>query len=179
MIKKIAMALVLFVLSTQLVANEHREHEGFYIVAKVLQTVGENVDHEGVTLKGDAGYGFGIDIGHPIKYGFSVEYDFSYSENKVSEPAEKVDATYMTHALDLEYTYHITHYAGIFCKVGVEYEKEKISRLIIDNDSYGYLAGIGVEYVISSKYNLLLEYEHSTIDSPRGDTVDFGVMYHF
>jgi len=177
MIKKILPLVTALTLSTQVMAEEHKSQESsFYVVAKALYIVGDDVQHGEAHLKGDDGIGFGIDLGYRLDYGFSVEYDFSYSTNDVEESEYSANADYMTHALDLVYTYPATKELGVFAKVGYEYEKEKITDYDIDSSDHGTVFGAGVEYELTHQYSLVGEYEHSTIDGPRGDSIYFGVM---
>jgi opacity protein-like surface antigen len=181
MIKKILLTLALLGLSTGVSAHEiqTQEEAPFYLVAKGVYILGDNVKHEDVTLEGDSDYGFGFDLGYRLEYGFAIEYDFSYVENDVKEDQDTLKASYVTHALDLVYSYEIIHHTKLFAKVGYEYEKEKISDLDIDDGSDGAVFGAGVEYELNHTYNILVEYEHSTIEGPRGDSINLGVMYNF
>ena len=157
-------------------AEEHR----FYFVAKGLATFGDEVEHGEAILDGDGGYGFGIDIGYRLGNGFNLEYDFSYAKNTVAEKREGFEpedfnADYYTSALDLVYVYEVTETVGIFGKVGYEYEWEKIDELSIDSTDHGFVFGAGMEIAINENYRLVMEYEHSTIDSPRGDSLFVGI----
>ena len=177
MIKKILPLVTALTLSTQVIAHENEKHESnLYVVGKALYILGDDVKHEETTLKGDGGIGFGIDLGYRIAYGFSVEYDFSYSINTVKEAEESADSEYMTHAVDLVYTYPATKELGVFAKVGYEYEKEKINDYGIDNSDHGTVFGAGLEYELTHQYSVVGEYEHSTIDGPRGDSIYLGIM---
>jgi len=183
--KKILLAMM-FVLITQLTAQEnmHETNSKYYVVVKALNILGDKVQHGEATLDGDNSYGFGIDFGYRLQKGFSLEYDFSYSTNTVHEYVEgeeprSADASYMTHAIDLVYGYEIMHKLELFAKVGYEYEREKISDFEIDNGSDGAVVGAGIEYEIGHAYKVLGEYEHSTIDGPRGDSLYLGLMYNF
>lgn len=161
------------------------EESPFYIVVKGLASLGAEAEHGEAILDGDGGYGVGIDLGYRLGKGFAVEYDFSYAKNTVTERVEhhepeEVDAHYYTSSLDLVYTYEATETLGIFGKVGYEYEWETIDELGIDSSrDHGFIVGAGVEVALSEKYKLVAEYEHSTIDSPRGDSLYAGVMYNF
>jgi opacity protein-like surface antigen len=185
--KKILLTLTLALFGAQLFANDmHHENKEsrYYAVVKALYIVGDTVNHGEATLVGDDGYGIGIDLGYRLQKGFSLEYDFSYSTNTVTEHVEgeeprDVDATYMTHAIDLVYGYEVMHKLELFAKVGYEYEIEKIDDLGIDNDSDGAVFGAGAEYELQENFKVLGEYEHSTIDGPRGDSIYCGVMYNF
>jgi len=178
MIKKILPLVTVLTLSTQVMAHEStQEHESnLYVVGKALYIMGDDVQHEEAHLEGDGGIGFGVDFGYRIAYGFSVEYDFSYSINTVSEADESADSEYMTHAIDIVYTYPATKELGIFAKVGYEYEKEKITDYDIDSSDHGTVFGAGVEYELTHQYSVVGEYEHSTIDGPRGDSIYLGLM---
>lgn len=163
--------------------QEHAESD-YYVIVKGLRIAGDTVDHEGVTLDGDSGYGFGIDLGYRLGHGFAVEYDFSYATNTVSEVEAgevlaKADATYYTHAIDLVYTYELTETLGVFAKAGYEYEIEEIEEYNIDADDNGFNFGVGAEVAINHKYKFVAEYEHSTIEGPRGNSIFAGVMYNF
>jgi opacity protein-like surface antigen len=159
--------------------HEHAESD-YYVIVKALRVTGDTVDHEGAILDGDSDYGFGIDLGYRLGNGFAVEYDFAYAKNTVSEDGlPGVNGKYYTHALDLVYTHELTETVGIFGKVGVEYENEKIKELDIDSDETGLNFGAGVEMAINHRYKFVVEYEHSTIDGPRGDSIFAGVMYNF
>jgi outer membrane protein X len=161
------------------VVHEHAESD-YYVVVKGLGIIGDTVDHEGAVLDGDSGYGFGIDLGYRLGNGFAVEYDFAYAKNTVTEDGlDEGTAKYYTHALDLVYTHELTESVGIFGKVGVEYENEKIKEFDIDSDDTGFNFGAGVEMTIDHSYKFVVEYEHSTIDGPRGDSIFAGVMYNF
>jgi len=166
---------------TEAVAEESR----FYIVGKGMAIMGDTIAEEEAILDGDNGYGFGIDIGYRLGHGFAVEYDFSYSSNTVTErkegfEPEEFDADYYTSALDLVYTYEMTETIGIFGKVGYEFEWETIDGLGIDSErDDGFVFGAGFEVAMNEKYKFVTEYEHSTIDGPRGDAIFAGLMVNF
>jgi len=161
------------------------EESHFYIVVKGLASLGAEAEHGEAILDGDGGYGFGIDLGYRIADGFAIEYDFSYAKNTVKEhieghvDEEEADAHYYTSSLDLVYTYEATETVGIFAKVGYEYEWETIDDLDIDSTDHGFILGAGVEVSLNENYKLVAEYEHSTIDSPRGDSLYAGLMFSF
>ena len=161
------------------------EESRFYINVKALASLGAKAEHGEAILDGDGGYGIGIDIGYRLGHGFAVEYDFSYAKNTVTEriehhEPEEFDAYYYTSALDLVYTYEVTETVGLFGKVGYEYEWETIDELGIDSSrEHGFVVGAGVEIALNEKYKVVGEYEHSTIESPRGDSLYLGLMYNF
>ncbi len=83
---------------TEVEAVEAAESD-FYIVAKGMMILGDDVTEEMSVLDGDRGYGFGIDLGYRISENFSVECDYSYSGNTVTETRagmepEEFDANY-------------------------------------------------------------------------------------
>ncbi|HSR73800.1 MAG TPA: porin family protein [Sulfurovum sp.] len=163
---------------------EHESESKFYVVAKALMLLGDDVNHGEAVLDGDRDYGYGIDLGYRLGNGFALEYDFSYGLNTVSEidageVIEEARAKYYTSALDLVYTYEVTEDLGIFAKAGYEYEWEKIAAYDIDSEDHGFVFGAGVEVAMSESYKLIAEYEHSTIEGPRGDSIFAGVMYNF
>jgi outer membrane autotransporter protein len=162
---------------------EHEAESKFYVIVKALMILGDKVQHDGDTLDGDSGYGYGIDIGYRLGHGFALEYDFSYARNTVTETngedVEESKASYYTHAVDLVYTYEFTETLGVFVKAGYEYEIEGIDDFNIDVDEDGFNYGIGVELAMNHKYKFVAEYEHSTIEGPRGDSIFAGVMYNF
>ena len=163
--------------------HEHTESD-FYVIVKGLRISGDKVAHGEATLDGDSGYGFGIDLGYRLGHGFAVEYDFSYATNTVSElehgdVVAEADATYYTHAIDLVYTYELTETLGLFAKAGYEYEIEEIDEYHIDADDNGFNYGVGVEVAVDHTYKVVAEYEHSTIEGPRGNSIFLGVMYNF
>ena len=84
----------------------------------------------------------------------------------------------MTSSLDLVYVYEATERVGLFLKVGYEYEWEEIEDLGIDSTDHGFVLGIGTEISINEKFKFLLEYEHSTIEGPRGPSVYAAIMYN-
>ena len=173
----------------EVVENEALEVESeeshFYVVVKGLASLGAEAEHGEAILEGDGGYGFGIDLGYRIANGFAIEYDFSYAKNTVKEhiaghvEEEDFDATYYTSSLDLVYTFEATETVGLFAKVGYEYEWEEIDGLHIDSRDDGFIVGAGIEVSVSENYKLVAEYEHSTIDSPRGDSLYAGLMFSF
>lgn len=181
----IAVALILF--STLSQAREQHEKEGeFYIIVKGLITTSEILEEgEGISLEADTGSGIGIDIGYRLPYHFALELDTSYSKNRVTEKREGIEetesgmATYWTYAMDVTYTFPITHHIGIMGKVGYEFEHENIDKLEISGDDSGIVYGAGLEYHINSHYEALVEYEESAIESPRGSSIYAGVKYIF
>jgi len=167
------------VVEPEVVVEKHAETD-LYVVVKGMRIAGDTFNHEGALLDGDVGYGFGIDVGYRLGHGFALEYDFSYAKNTVTEDAiEEGTAKYYTHALDLVYTYELTETVGIFGKVGYEYESEEINALEIDGSDHGFVCGAGVEVAMTDDYKFVAEYEHSTIEGPRGDSIFAGVMINF
>lgn len=195
--KQILTAAVTVQLMTQLYAGgvieeapaavaevEEAEESRFYIVAKGLATLGDDVTEEEASLSGDNGYGVGIDVGYRLGNGFAIEYDFSYSSNTVTESREgfepeEYDFDYYTSALDLVYTYEVTESLGLFAKVGYEYEWEHIDALDEKNTDHGAVFGVGMEIAMNETYRFVTEYEHSTIKGPRGDGIFAGLMVNF
>lgn len=166
------------------VVAHHETESKFYVIVKALMIMGDSVTHGEAVLDGDRDYGYGIDLGYRLGNGFALEYDFSYATNTVSEVEgghvlEEAEGTYYTHALDLVYTYELTETLGVFAKAGYEYEIEEIEEYGIDSNDDGYNFGLGVEVALNHKYKLIAEYEHSTIEGPRGDSIFAGVMYNF
>lgn len=166
------------------IAHHETEESNFYVIVKGLTTSGDTVLHETNILDGDRGYGFGIDFGYRLGHGFALEYDFTYSKNTVTETdelndKEEGDAKYYAHALDLVYVHHLSHTMGLFVKGGYEYEKEEIAAFEIDGSDHGFNYGVGLEWSMNDKYALVVEYEKSTIEGPRGDALFAGVMYNF
>lgn len=188
MLKKItSVAVASLLLATTVVAREHHEKEGeYYLIVKGLLTTTETLhEGEGETLEADMGGGIGVDIGYRLPYHFAVELDTSYSKNKVTKSEEGVaetesgNATYWTYAADITYTYPIVYHLGIMGKVGYEFEHEEIDALGIKGDDSGLVYGGGLEYHINSHYEALVEYEESSIKSPRGSSIYAGVKYIF
>lgn len=161
----------------------HHEESKYYVIVKALMVMGNKVDHGHSILDGDKDYGYGLDLGYRFGNGFALEYDFSYARNTVTQDdghtVETAKGTYYTHALDIVYTYEFTHTFGVFAKAGYEYEIEKIEDFDIDNDGTGFNFGVGAEVALNHKYKVVAEYEHATIEGPRGDSFFVGVMYNF
>jgi len=169
-------------------ASEHetatKEHKDFYVAAKALVTLGDEVKHEESTLDGGVGKGVGVDIGYRVSHNFAVEIDMTYANSDVTEidaQGEKEDVTgkYITSSLDVVYMYHAMHDLGLFVKGGIEYEVENIDALDIEQTEVGVIYALGGEYEISHHSALILEYEGSTIEGPRGSTVLAGMVYSF
>jgi len=100
-------------------------HNGFKAFVRIIKInasylLGKTVEHDDIVLNGANGYAFGIDFGYKIGNGFAVEYDFSYSSNKVTETIssviEEAKAKYYTSSLDLIYTYALTEGFALFGK---------------------------------------------------------------
>lgn len=191
MIQKLIISTLICMSATPLVmAKEHHGKSGeFYVVAKALMTTSETISEgNDVTLHGDTGGGIGIDLGYTLPYHFAVELDTSYSQNNVTETKvdrhgdiekEEARAKYWTYAMDVTYTYPVTNLIGIMGKIGYEFEHESISELDINGNDSGLVYGAALEYHLSEHYEALLEYEGSTIESPRGSSVYAGLKYIF
>jgi len=186
--KKILAVLALSSLASLNVYASEVEHgtekNDFYIAVKALTTLGDSISEEGATLEGDTGFGLGVDLGYELSHGFSVEVDVTYVENTVTETlangdSEDFSASYITTSLDVDYKYHLTHDVGLLVKVGYEYEVETINDLDIDNSETGFVFAGAVEYEVSEHVALLGEYEVTTIDGPRGNSLFAGIVYDF
>lgn len=190
--KKVLAVLVLSSLvSLNVYASEEEHHMGekteknnFYIAVKGMSTLGDSIEEGSSTLEGSTGVGIGVDVGYKLPYGFSVEIDATYAENTVTETlsngdSEEFDASYITTSLDVDYKYHLTHEIGLIVKVGYEYEIETIDGLNIDNSSTGFIFAGAVEYEVSEHVALLGEYEATTIEGPRGNSIFAGIVYDF
>ena len=185
--KKILSAVTMgALLSTGVLAHEveaHEEKSNFYVAAKALMILGNDVSEEGEKLKGESGAGFGIDLGYRLAYGFSFEIDGTYATNDVKitnelGESEKFSATYITNSFDIAYRYPFTEsFAGVI-KGGYEHEYEDISGKGTSNsDGFAYAAAL--TYELNEHFGVLAEYEGTTIDSPRGNSVFAGVEYTF
>lgn len=179
--KKIILGLAAAALlsSSALFANEvaEVEHEGhgsnYYVIAKGIMALGEEVKKDGITEEGKTGYGVGIDVGYKLPHHFSVELFSNYAQNKVGEE----DASYLAYGGALEYTYHAVKHVGVFVKGGFEFEEAEIAD--VSESESGLIYALGAEYEMNSHYDLLVEYEGTTVESTLGDVVFAGVKYNF
>lgn len=169
---------------------KHHEEGNLYVVAKGLVSLGDTYTEEATStepeakLKGDAGQGFGIDLGYRLGYGFATELDFAYTHTTVTksvagEEDKRAGADYYSYGIDLLYGHHINEEIVLFAKVGWEIEKEKISAFGINGTNDGFAYAAGLEYGLTSHWALVGEYEGSLIDGPRGDSVFAGASYTF
>jgi opacity protein-like surface antigen len=155
----------------------------YYVVLKDLYTLGDDVREGEAILDGDNGAGAGIDLGYRLGNGFALEFDLSYERNTVTERREgeeprEADADFYTAAIDVVYTYEVGEALGVFAKAGFEREWADLGELGSENDN-GAVFGAGFEYAVDETYKFVMEYEHSTIDSARGDGIFAGVMINF
>jgi len=153
----------------------------FYFITKILMTTPQSHEHDGATLESGVGAGFGLDFGYMFAEHFALEVDFSYDNNEVTENSATIgeDAYYLTYAVDVTYSLHVTHALGLMFKVGYELEQEIIKTLHIDLFETGIVYGIGVEYAFTKQYEIVTEYEHSNIESTRGQSYYVGFKYNF
>lgn len=184
MLQRFALVLALLWVSATAAWAERNEHSNYYLVVKALYSLPQKVDHDGHTLESEPGFGMGLDLGYKITHNLALELDFSYDENKVNaEDAHHVkhtyDGIYYTYALDLAYTYHFTKRIGLMGKAGIEMEDERIDALDIKTTETGLAYGLALEYVLTQHYEVLVEYEGTTIESPRGHSLFAGVKYNF
>lgn len=89
------------------------------------------------------------------------------------------DGNYFTYGLSLAYTMHLTERAGLLFKVGYEGENETINGLGIDTTNDGFTYALGAEVKLNKHYELVFEYEGSSIKGPRGSSLFAGVKYNF
>ena len=157
---------------------EEMEHQNeaeapYYVTVKGMYAFGE--DYEGE--KGDAGYGIGIDLGYELGHGLAIELDGTYENADVEVLGDTTGIDYYATSLDLVYVYEVTEKFGLLAKVGAEYEYETAEGESSDDTGISY--AVGMEYVFNAKYNGVIEYESSTIDGPKGDSVMAGVKFKF
>lgn len=183
MIKRLVLAALLMSGFTEaLLAEENQHGSKMYMVVKALFTTGEKVEHDATTtLESDSGHGFGVDFGYKVTHNVAVEFDFSYDENDVTVDDGTtpfvVEGTYYTYAADVTYTHHMTKSLGLMAKVGYELEQEELEGT--HTNETGLVYGIALEYVVSKHYEVVAEYEASTIESPRGHSIFLGVKRNF
>ena len=166
------------------VSQENEAKSNFYIIPKLMFTTGSTIEEEDSSLEGAIGGGLAVDFGYNIAYGFAAEVDATYAQNTITEKKDgEADKTfsgsYTTSSFDIAYKYEATEALGVFAKIGYEVEFEKISELDIDNTNQGFTYAAGAEYEVAESLAILGEYEHTTIDGPRGDVVFAGVEYSF
>jgi len=148
--------------------------KGYYTVVKALYLGGTTVGHE--TSK--VGAGIGADVGYRFGNGIEAELGVSYSGNKL-DTAEQESINYKAIGLGIVYAQPFNKKFGGFVKTGVLYEVEKIAGHTSTSEK-GIAYGGGLEYVISKKTAVVLEYEGSTIsNSLAGEVVSLGFMYSF
>ena len=184
MIKKLTAGTLVLALSASTTFAEEAEKSGeYYVAVKALMTMGDTVTEEDNTkLKGQTGGGIGIDFGYTLPYHFALELDGSYDrtdvqETRPSEEPKTLQGTFWTYAMDLTYTLPVTNDLGIMAKVGYEFERETIGGT--NGHDSGTVYGAALEYRLSKHYETLMEYEGSTVDSPRGSSLYAGVKYIF
>ena len=169
---------------------KHHEEGDFYIVPKVLVSLGDTYTEEATVsepeakLEGDVGGGVGLDLGYRIGYGLAVEFDFAYAHTNVTkrvagEEDVSAGADYYSFGLDLIYGYHVNESFVVFGKAGWEIEQEEITDLDISGTNNGFAYALGLEYGLSDHWALVGEYEGTLIDGPRGNSVFAGASYTF
>ncbi len=168
---------------------KHHKEGNLYVVAKGLISLGDTFTEEATAepearLKGDTGTGIGIDVGYRLGYGFATELDFAYTHTTVTKSVAGEEdlhagADYYSYGIDLLYGYHLNEEYVLFGKIGWEIEKEKISDYGINGTNDGFCYAVGLEYALFEPWSLVGEYEGSSIEGPRGNSLLAGVSYTF
>jgi len=164
--------------------SELSTHKGFYIEPKLSYTLGETVSHGTSTIKGDAGYGIGADIGYSFTEYFAVEIDGTYSQSDVTETTdtghvEKDKASFYTYGMNTVFTYPMHNHFILLGKLGYGAEYEDLGDLDISGTEHGATWAAGIEYSFNPHVEVSLEYEGADIRSARGDSIQFGLIYKF
>lgn len=160
----------------------HKTTGHWYVTVKGTQISGGEHDE----MKGSTGYGAGMEVGYEFANHFALEGMIVRATNDVTltdEHHEKIDGTgeYMTYGVNLAYLWHATHHTILVGKVGLVSEHETIDFDHEEEtaDETGYDFGVGVEYEVSPSVELLVEYEHESIEGTRGDDLFLGAKYVF
>ncbi|MBD3789959.1 MAG: porin family protein [Campylobacterales bacterium] len=155
----------------------------FYVVVKYMTSRGSSLSEENAYLDGDHAHGIGLDIGYKFNEHFAIELAGTYGKNDVTRTEEDVtevaSAAYKSFAINLVVSQMITEKIGVFGKVGVEDEYEKVSDFGIDESDTGMDYAAGMNYEIDEHNALIAEYEGTTIDGLLGDTIYVGVEHTF
>jgi opacity protein-like surface antigen len=161
----------------------HKSTGKWYLTVKGTQISG--AEHEGV--EGSQGYGAGMEVGYEFANHFALEGMIVRATNDVTTHDEithdKIEGTgeYMTYGLNAAYYWHATHNTILVGKVGLvnEHEKLELEHEEETADETGYDFGVGIEYEVTPSVELLVEYEHESIEGTRGDDLFLGAKYVF
>ena len=161
----------------------HKTTGHWYVTVKGTQISGG--EHE--ELKGSTGHGVGMEVGYEFTNHIALEGMIVRATNDVTATDEvthdKIEGTgeYMTYGINAAYIWHVAHNTIVVGKIGLVNEHEKIDLEEEEEtaDDYGYDYGVGVEYEISPSLELLVEYEHESIEGTRGDDLFLGAKYVF
>ena len=181
-ISKVSLFIVLLLAISQSVSASSSDG-GFYMTPKVVLILGNNIEHNGHMLDGEAGVGIGIDFGYAFTKNYAIELDTTYSEADVAgehnDHIVKDVAEYTTYAINGVYIRNLTGHLNLALKLGYEWEYEKIDHLEIKETLSGLDYAIGIEYAIGNNMELDFEFEGSTVKSTRGDAFFLGLKYLF
>lgn len=176
-----------FALNVQAEEAHHSElatHTGPYFEPKVIYTMGETIAHGDSTLKGDAGYGIGFDLGYSFTENFALEFDGTYTVADVTETlatgeSETDRALFYTVGVNAVLTYPLANHFILLGKVGYGYGHEDLGDLgITASDSVANWA-FGIEYSFTPQVEISFEYEGVDVRSARGDSLQLGLIYKF
>jgi len=167
-----------------------------YGVAKFMYSPGADYEHSGHVITGESAMGLGFDLGYKIMDSVSAELAFSYGSNSISKedhtatdstPTHSMfplmatgtlsgTGTYLAIGLLGVYTYHINEQFSAVGKFGFVSESETLSWDTGDESasSTGVVYVLGGEYVLGGHNELVLEYEGSTVEGPKGANIFIG-----
>lgn len=177
-------ALALTIHAQELHHSTSETHQGPYFEPKIIMTMGETVTHGDSTLKGDAGYGLGYDLGYSLNEYFALEMDGTYSKSDVTETRangyqETDEASFYTYGVNAVLTYPLYSHLIILGKLGYGYEHEDLGKLGIKGSEHGANWTAGLEYSLNPHVEISFEYEGADIRSARGDSLQLGLIYKF
>jgi len=150
----------------------HGRH--YYVVPKLISNAGDKVTHGVETLDGDSSSGYGIDVGFAYGGPWGVELTYTTSKGSVKNDlgVKLGDATYTSMGLMGVYTHHLPHEFSLVGKLGWMQESEKLEGKTSDDSGMAYT--LGVEYGVTEKVDVVLEYEGVDVKSPKGNAMMLG-----
>lgn len=159
----------------------HGDHgHSFYVVPKIQYSLGDEVHH----TDGDNAFGFGIDFGFRVKGPFSIELSGFMAEGDAEETEhhEHLEVEYRGYGVKGVYAWHVSDKIAVPLKLGWIHETEEVDDghghiHSASDDGIAYAAGI--EYILTDRTALLFEVEGTSIDSPKGMDLFFGVSFGF